>query len=87
MKSVIYTLVTAFILPLIMRIQTINGTVTNFHKMDGEKYIYVTTDDSNGWALYDTGVYKLGDDVTIMFDTLGDNDLYNDVLINIKKND
>jgi hypothetical protein len=47
--------------------------------------IYITTDDGNGWVLDPQDGYAEGDKVTIVFNTLGDTDMYNDEIITIVK--
>ena len=60
-------------------IRTINGIIT---EVTGE-YIYIDTEDGNGWAAeYESG-YNIGDRVIITFDNMGTDCIYDDELISI----
>lgn len=62
-------------------IQTISGIVSS---IDSE-YIYIDTEDGNGWAIYYEDGYSTGDNITITFNTLGTDGIYDDEIISIEK--
>ncbi len=60
-------------------ILTVSGTVT---AIDSE-YVHIETADGNGYALYYSERFLVGDSVRLTFDTKGNADLYDDELIEL----
>ncbi len=60
-------------------ILTVSGAVT---AIDSE-YVHIETDDGNGYVLYFSERFLVGDSVRLTFDTKGNSDLYDDELIEL----
>lgn len=77
---------------LILLILILNLSQTNIRAIDGVVYdidgdlIIVDTSDENCWDFQATDAdLNIGDSVIVIFDTLGDDDMYNDEIISIVK--
>lgn len=70
----------------VLNIQTLQGVISESNSPD---YIFIDTIDGNGWAVgsdvnCNTDL-KVGDNVIIVFDNVGTDDIYDDEIILISK--
>ena len=77
---------------LLLLILILNLSQTNIRAIDGVVYdidgdlIIVDTSDENCWDFQTSNAaLNIGDSVIVIFDTLGDDDMYNDEIISIVK--
>lgn len=59
----------------------INGVVSS---VDAE-YIYVSTNDGNGWVLDYENDFEIGNELTIVFDDMETESIYDDEIISVVK--
>jgi hypothetical protein len=64
-------------------LQTIDGTIT---AADTE-YTYIDTADGNGWVIDYNSRLQPNDEITIVFDTLGTESIYDDEIVAVVLND